>query len=221
MRRTDPKLQDDLMRGQEQTLMPTSSITVREHLELEIAAQVKYLELHITNSTKCLELQFSSHLKLFENLRAETELRYMQLFGTAIEAAKKQIEDLRLNFNSAIMAESRRHDDLRDADNDRITAAFTARREALEAALKDQAERTHVALMANEKRLEVLNELRKDVAMSVDVRAVDSKADRVEKGFDKLEARLEGRSGGLKDYIAWILAGVAIIGSVVALATRG
>lgn len=133
---------------------------------------------------------------------------------------EKLIDDLRLHFDASITAQAKRFDDLRAADNDRITAAFTARREALEAALKDQTERTHVALVANEKRLDALNELRKGVAMTVEIQAVDTKVDRVEKGFDKLESKLEGRSGGLKDYIAWILAAVAIAGFVVSVVVR-
>lgn len=133
------------------------------------------------------------------------------------EHLEKLIEDLRSHFDAALAAQIKRLDDLRITDKVALDAAFASRREALEAALKDQNERTRVALQANEKRLDALNELRKDVAMSVEVKAVDTKVERVDKDFNKLEARLDGRAGGLKDYLGWILAAIAVAGFVVAM----
>lgn len=79
--------------------MPTSVITVREHLELEIAAQAKHLESIIQNQARHLELQINAEVKRFEDLRAATDLRYMQLRGAdeialraALVSAEKAVE---------------------------------------------------------------------------------------------------------------------------------
>jgi hypothetical protein len=133
------------------------------------------------------------------------------------EHLEKLIEDLRRHFDAAMVAQARRFDDLRAADKTALDAAFASSDRAIQAAFESRAAAVRVALEANEKRLDGLNELRKDVAMSVEVRAVDAKADRVEKAFDKLEAKMEGRAGGLKDYIGWIVAAVTVAGAVIAM----
>lgn len=79
--------------------MPTSIITVREHLELEIAAQAKHLESIIQNQARQLELQIIAEVRRIEDLRAATDLRYMQLRGAdelalraALVSAEKAVQ---------------------------------------------------------------------------------------------------------------------------------
>lgn len=175
------------MRGQE-TVVPTSVITVREHLELEIAAQAKHLESIIQNQARQLELQIIAEVKRLEDLRAATDLRYMQLRG---------------------------------ADELALRAALVSAEKAVQAALEAAKEAVLKAEVATEKRLSLLNELRSGVATREQMQALEQRLSDIKERVDKNEATILGRSGGLKDYIGWILALVTLAGFVVAMVMLG
>lgn len=151
-------------------------------------------------------------------------------------------------FDATITALAKRYDEARAGDKMALDAAFASAGKAVDAALTsaDKAVRTALegqkaeALRsddATEKRMIGLNELRRDVAMTADVKAVKDTAaaelksvrdtvavelsaliDKVgdlKTRADKESARDEGRAGGLKDHIGWIVAAVTVISALV------
>lgn len=68
---------------------------------------------------------------------------------------------------------------------------------------------------ALDKRLDLLNELRGDVATRDQLAALDVRFQEVKSRIDKIESATQGRRGGLADYIAWILAAISVVTVVV------
>lgn len=71
---------------------------------------------------------------------------------------------------------------------------------------------------ALDKRLDLLNELRGDVATRDQLAALDVRFQEVKTRIDKLEASSQGRSGGLKDYIGWIIAALTVVSAFIGFA---
>jgi hypothetical protein len=127
---------------------------------------------------------------------------------------------LREHLERLIADQARRFDDLRAADKTALDAALTSADKAVRAAL-DAAEKAVVkAEISTNDRLELLNELRKGIATSAELNALNDKVADLKARVDKSEAQGTGRAGGLKDYIGWIAAVVAIAGTIISLLVR-
>lgn len=132
-------------------------------------------------------------------------------------------------FERLIVAQSKRFDELREADYKAIAAALASADKAVAAALEtvrasasqadSVAERRLVEAKADlEHRLDALNKLKETMATKADLQITSSRLEDVRSSVDKMEAREVGRAGGLKDYIGWIVAAVTIVSALVGFA---
>jgi len=125
---------------------------------------------------------------------------------------------LRQHVEALAKAERRRLRDLREAD-ERRTAEYRAQALAqIHAAAVADRDRVALALESLQKQLAGLNELRKGVATSDQVAALDKLIDETRDRVGKIESIGIGRAGGLKDYVGWIVAAVTVCGGVVGIA---
>jgi len=95
-------------------------------------------------------------------------------------------------------------EELRKADQLALAAALTAAEKAVSK-----------AEVATENRLMLLNELRSGVATKEQYEALVSRLDDLRSQVVAFISSQSGRAGGLKDYIAWIVASVAIAGFII------
>jgi hypothetical protein len=146
---------------------------------------------------------------------------------------REHIEELlrshREHLESLIVAQGRRFEDLRIADQRALEAAFAAADKAVQTAFASADKAVHVALEGQkersqqqdagmERRLNLLNELRTGVATNEQMAGAVRRIDDLKERIDKAEAREQGRSGGLKDYIGWIIAALTVASSVIGFA---
>ena len=129
-------------------------------------------------------------------------------------------------FERLIAALSKRFDELREADYKAVTLALSGADKAVAAALETVrasafqadavAERRLVEAKADlEHRLDALNRLKETMATRTEQQITVSRLDDLRARIDKMEARDAGRSGGLKDYIGYVVAIFAILGSLI------
>ena len=128
------------------------------------------------------------------------------------------VDQLKEHLEALLRAEQQRIRDLSDADH-RHTAEYRAQALA-QIASNAGADRDRVALALEslQKQLAGLNELRKGVATSDQVAALDKLVDETRDRVGKIESIGIGRAGGLKDYVGWIVAAVTVAGGILAIA---
>lgn len=133
-------------------------------------------------------------------------------------------------YFSALMAESdrrvfdrlhemdRRYEERYREQKENVTTAFASAEKAVNAALAASKEAVLKAEFASERRFEGVNEFRSALAdqqrtlmprseFESIVSAQDAKIDALEKRQD----RQEGRGAGIKDFIGWIIAAIAVL----------
>lgn len=82
--------------------------------------------------------------------------------------------------------------------------------------LKEKDKALKAALIANEKRLDLLNELRSGVATKDQLEALE----KVVEDLKVSRASIEGKGEGYKQFLGWIVAGVTIFGIIAGLAIK-
>jgi len=144
-------------------------------------------------------------IPLREHLEALLESEVKRLEGEI-----KRLDELRVTNRAAI-------DVMFGAADKAVQAALEAQK--LDSARADEAQKidTKRSDATAEKRFSELNDMRKAVATSTEVDALKDVVGLQQRSLDKLEAKLEGRAGGLKDYIGWIAFAVSVAGTVASL----
>jgi hypothetical protein len=89
-------------------------------------------------------------------------------------------------------------------------------KEHFETLLEEKDKAIHVALVSLDKRLQLLNELRGNVATKDEIKAL-------EKIVDELKANIDsgtGRRIGIQQFIGWILALIAFIAFIISIVVK-
>jgi hypothetical protein len=146
--------------------------------------------------------------------------RFVTVGDWTLSAVKEHFEALRAS-------DELRSLQLREAQQIALTAALASAEKAVQTALLAAKEAVVKAEIATEKRLEGLNELRQGVATKDALDAMDRRLNELKETvalqsttIATITAAQSGRSGGLKDYIGWIVAAVSIISALWAILIR-
>lgn len=142
------------------------------------------------------------------------------------EYVDAQVAGLDRRFSELRAADELRHMQLRQAAQTAVDAALTAAEKAVLAALAAVDKATKAAVdsaradadkteRGMEHRLELLNELRKGVATSDQLDGLRTSVGDTRSRLIALEAGQQARAGGLRDYLAWIVVAITVIGFVI------
>jgi len=177
----------------------------------------------IASLKEYFEGQFTTITIRNNDLRAADNKRIDDL----VTSIKNRFDDLRIADERVRVADGQlrtadelRYQQLREKEQTAISAALLAAKEAVQTALLAAKEAVVKAEVATERRLEGLNELRQGVATKDQLDSITIRLDEVKERIGRIESIQIGRSGGLKDYMGYILFFIAIAGFIITALVR-
>jgi hypothetical protein len=126
------------------------------------------------------------------------------------EYLQRQLDDLQRLLDDRYATQTKAIDKAFDAQQLAMRTAMDAAERAVQTAMQAEARATTKAEVAADKRFELLNELRGDVATRAEVEALEKLVNGLTSRFDKTEGRGAGLASGYQILIGLVATALAV-----------